>query len=320
MRSLILIISMSAFVAAASGCYLSGPTLEVIVTDPAGAPIAGASVHPVSPSFTGPPKLTDASGIAVVPLKAIQDVQWVSVKAPGFDSKEVPLLHDTSLRITLSPTPEEGRSLTAEETFKKIEETIEQTRTLMVMFRRERETVQSSGGHLGILLLSGKRAFCSKDMETSWVSDGKQVQCIRPTHYDQGILARERNREGAPASKMLGTNLKIMVSRAGLSMGLASIAFEARQDLDFSKELNVSGFRFGEKDGLASTLLYTLKAGGKGIPSEVTIWYDPKTLKLLKRKMSDRLEGGHRNASVEIYEEFRLDAIIPEEYFNLRDE
>ena len=310
---------MLVFVAAACGCSLSGSTLEIIVTDPAGMLIVGAEVFPIAPSISGPPKLTDASGVALIQRHMVQDVQWVSVKARGFETTQVALPHEHSLTITLSPASEEGRS--AEETFRKIEETIEKAKTLSIKFGRERETSHFSRKPLGVFLQSGKRAWYSEDVlsatETWCVSDGTRVQCTRPHLYDEGILGRFKAYERGSASESLERNLKIMLSRAGFTMGLASIALEPGQDLDFSKELAVSGFRFGEKNGMTNTLLYTLRAGKDSRPTEVTLWYDPKSLKLLKRKTADRLKDGRAITYIESYAEFTLDADIPDEKFKL---
>src|SRR5687768_261978 len=53
---------------------------SVLVVDPAGKPVVGAEVHPVSLSMDGRRVLTDARGEASVPLRVgLQQTKWVAV-------------------------------------------------------------------------------------------------------------------------------------------------------------------------------------------------------------------------------------------------
>jgi len=54
----------------------------------------------------------------------------------------------------------------------------------------------------------------------------------------------------------------------------------------------------------------------------VKVWYDPKTLKLLKRyyQIRERDGGPVRSTLVETYDDFALDVDIPDEKFKLPEE
>lgn len=76
---------------------------DIIVTDPAGRPIAGAVVTGISLSLDGQTASTDAKGHAAVPW-ALQETQWISVHKDGYLGSE-PIASDTPrpIRITLRP-------------------------------------------------------------------------------------------------------------------------------------------------------------------------------------------------------------------------
>jgi hypothetical protein len=100
--------------AVTAGCTVFEPTLEVIVTDPSGAPTAGAAVYPVTPSLNGPARITDDAGKAVIPRIQVQEVQWVGIVAQGFRDEQVSVPGNSILRITLMPQPvNAGTILTA---------------------------------------------------------------------------------------------------------------------------------------------------------------------------------------------------------------
>src|SRR6185369_16200570 len=97
------------FGTAGAGCALSGSAFEVIIKDQDGAPIVGARVYPVTPSLNGPARLTDDAGKTTMPRNQIQNVQWVSVEAEGFGSRQVSVPGDGVLRVTLSRGETSGK-------------------------------------------------------------------------------------------------------------------------------------------------------------------------------------------------------------------
>ena len=74
---------------------------DVIVTDRAGLPIAGAKVEPVSASINYEPVLTDDKGHASIP-STVQKVETLNVTAPGSGEKvRVPYKGGKPLRVVL---------------------------------------------------------------------------------------------------------------------------------------------------------------------------------------------------------------------------
>ena len=91
---------------------------------------------------------------------------------------------------------------------------------------------------------------------------------------------------------------------------------------DLRQVLELGAFRFGDSDGGSRTLLYSVraKAAPKAEnvdPYEIKTWYDPVTFRLLKRAVepSDR-----RLSTTEVYENFALNADIPDEKFKVPEE
>ena len=72
----------------------------------------------------------------------------------------------------------------------------------------------------------------------------------------------------------------------------------------------VSELKFGEKDGALQSLTYVLQEGsGK---CGIKLWYDSKTLALVKRSISIK---DQKAAITENYEEFTVNRDIPDESF-----
>ena len=86
-----------------AGCYKSG---VVDVVDPAGNPVCGAAVAPVTASMTGAAVAVDAKGEAQIPTSiGPQVTQWVSVSKAGFTAIQVRVPKAWPLRVTLVPAP-----------------------------------------------------------------------------------------------------------------------------------------------------------------------------------------------------------------------
>jgi hypothetical protein len=214
-------------------------------------------------------------------------------------------------------------SQAALETFKKIDKKVEMAKTLRIRFKDTQEGTKSQRGDSGILLLhSGDRASYSQDGSTGshfWsVSDGVRVQNSRPQMlYDEGITGPVPI-EIRPLPKDLGKNLKVLSSRAGFLLpGVAKSAFGALADPGLSKLLQVSRFRQGGADGQSNTLKYRLTVGESDSSFEVTLWYDPKSLQVLKRSMASVRDDGTPLTMIETYDEFTLDADVDDGEFRI---
>jgi len=210
----------------------------------------------------------------------------------------------------------------AQETFKKIEERIGQAQSLRIKFHSGEDMFQSRNKSSGVLLLqSGNRVRYTENPSTrseTWsVSDGQRVQSSRSRLYDEGITGPVPNGI-APVPRELEKNLKDLVSRAGCTLwGIASVACQGKMNSDFSKWVRVSRFKSGENDGEAKTLSYLLEIGQKPRLFNVTLWFDPKSFELLKRKTVFEMDGGNQVTVMETYDEFTFDAEIPDEMFTL---
>jgi hypothetical protein len=77
---------------------------HVIVVDPAGNPVPGAAVSPVTASMNGQATLTDANGEAFVPptIGYVQGTEWVSISKRGFNGVQVAVPDQWPLRVALS--------------------------------------------------------------------------------------------------------------------------------------------------------------------------------------------------------------------------
>ena len=93
----ILILALSAL----AGCDNAG---VVDVVDPAGNPLGGAAVAPVTASMNGTAVTADGKGEARIPTSmGGQAAQWVSVSKAGFTAVQVPVPAAWPLRVTLVP-------------------------------------------------------------------------------------------------------------------------------------------------------------------------------------------------------------------------
>jgi tetratricopeptide (TPR) repeat protein len=86
-------------------------------------------------------------------------------------------------------------------------------------------------------------------------------------------------------------------------------------DFDPKPFIRLEKFNFGEEEAGAKTIMYRYKDEPNIL---FKIWYDPKTLTLLKRTM--QFPGADGGISIEKYSEFALDAALPDERFTIPEE
>ena len=209
---------------------------------------------------------------------------------------------------------------TAEETFKKIEETVSATKTLT--FKFDVKLVKAIGGEESvlrgtILLKKGNRMWCdsavlkgSSQKKMLFVSDGSKVAAV----------ADGRTFEAKETSRDFNASLTALITRAGavnVIAGITSLLFG--EGLNVEKPPSVTEIKSGEDDGTMKTLRYTTvmtPLAGRPATLDVRLWYEPKSLSLVKRTMRYRSETDALIYS-ETYEEFTLTADIPDEKFKL---
>jgi outer membrane lipoprotein-sorting protein len=212
---------------------------------------------------------------------------------------------------------------TAEETFKKIEETVVAAKTLTSTF--DVKLVKETGGEESVfkgtvLFKSGNRMRCDAAMfrggsqkQMMFVSDGSKV----------GALLDGRNSQPKETSKDFNAALTLLFTRAGVFHFIGGITPLFFGDgLNLEKAPSVAEFKTGEDDGNMKTLHYkTIITPLVAPPAtlDVRLWYEPKSLRIVKRTVSYRSETVSRLFN-EIYEEFTLNADIPDEKFKLPEE
>jgi outer membrane lipoprotein-sorting protein len=208
----------------------------------------------------------------------------------------------------------------AEETFKKIEDSILQAKSISVTIRRE-ET-EAFGEEVKSILFKEGNKFRN---ETKGSVKGKA--------YEMVCICDGKRRYSNETSK-LETALKednwlqVSLSR----MGNAHTVFYSYLRIqgcvltpnpsDLRQVLDVSNFRFGDTEANGKALLYHVRARvtPKAEPIadyEVTTWYDPATFKPLRRKVE---VTDKRFNVTEVYENLTLNADIPDEKFKLPED
>jgi outer membrane lipoprotein-sorting protein len=213
---------------------------------------------------------------------------------------------------------------TAEETFKKIQETFATANTLTFKFNVK--VVKAIGGGESalkgtILFKEGNRMRCDfsillnggSQREMLVVSDGSKV----------AALADGRNREEKEVSKDFNATLAAVITHGGVLSFIAGFhslfAGEKKGALNAEKAPSVTEIKTGEDDGDMKTLSYKTvitPLAAQPATFDVRLWYEPKSLRLVKRTMSYRSETESRIFN-ETYEEFTLNADIPDEKFKL---
>lgn len=73
---------------------------KVVVTDPAGVPIADAAVEAVSASMNSSPVTTDAQGEAEMP-SIVQETEWVKISKPGYATEQIPVPQKWPAKVVL---------------------------------------------------------------------------------------------------------------------------------------------------------------------------------------------------------------------------
>jgi outer membrane lipoprotein-sorting protein len=205
---------------------------------------------------------------------------------------------------------------TAEETYRRVEETLAKAKTLSIQYRAElafgpqKMTLKGSvflkeGNRLKITLTSVDPA--APKQEASAASDGTTVRSLPPR---PGSPEVEWN---APAT--LNEDVTVSLLRAGcfeLHRVPSRIHFS---ELKPKEALIVADLRKGEDDGGFRTLTFTFKEGnGSG---NVKLWIDPKTWTLKRRVLNVELVPGQNSTVTENYDTFKVNGEIPNDAFAL---
>jgi outer membrane lipoprotein-sorting protein len=214
---------------------------------------------------------------------------------------------------------------TAEETFKKIEESIEKAKTLSFSFRVDgqgpRESPDRELKAKGVMLMKeGGRFNCSMKMlrlgreeGTSLVFDGAKLMMKR----DEG----EPNVAEVPKSHR-GAATTLVARLGALMSGMMPRGGGAPQE-DVKKTLELKDLKPGDDDKEAKTLTYTVRLaarpGGPTPSLDCKLWYDPKTLALLKRTIAIRQGETVEGTLTETYTDYVLNGDIPDDKFRIEE-
>jgi outer membrane lipoprotein-sorting protein len=198
------------------------------------------------------------------------------------------------------------QSDTAEDTFKRLEESLVQAKSLRIKYRLDFAQGDQTATATGTLLLKeGNKAkiVMVGAKGNPWaVSDGTKVT----------VDARQAAVDGATwvTPKDLNVRMATKVARWGI-LDLPSLPRLIRiYENEPRERLKVSDFAFGQKNGDLETLTYVLRDGNG--QADIRLWYHPKSLALKKRSLS----VANVNITVtETYEEFTVNGQIPDESF-----
>lgn len=211
----------------------------------------------------------------------------------------------------------------AEETFKRIGETVLRAKSVQVEFQWEGASRAEEGGKVeaagSVLLKEGNRASLAATVtekgqpsELRIISDGKTVKTK---------LGPRRMLE-CPTPKNLELGLKMSISRLG-AMQAVLIAHKVcmldvsdqEEALDMSKKPRLYDFKNGPDDGESRTITYKISPDGPDTVAEIKLWYEPESLRLVKRTIT--LKQKTESVFTEIYKGWALDGDLENEEFNL---
>jgi outer membrane lipoprotein-sorting protein len=223
---------------------------------------------------------------------------------------------DMIILIALTIWLQEG---TAEESYRRIEETLEKAKSLSVNYKIELATgdlkmtgsgtiLLKEGNRLKVTLSSGGAGIAKLD--ASSVSDGSTIRSLpkRPGSTETEWVT----------PKTLNERVTVALLRSGC-FELHRLPGRMRgYDTNPKESLVISDLRRGDDDSGLRTLVYTLQEGsGRG---EMRVWIDPNTWLLRKRVFTIPAQGRQPPSTVtETYETFAVNSEIPNDVFKLTD-
>ena len=211
----------------------------------------------------------------------------------------------------------------AEEIFKKIEESLSAAKCVRVHFVWDGATKTDTEGKVdargNVLLKEGNRvnltASVTERTQTSElriISDGKTVK---------SKLGPKRMLE-SETPKRLEAGLKMALHRLG-AMQAVLIAHkvcmldpgEQEEALDLGKRPPLSDFRAGPDDGEWKTMTYKITPDGPDSAAEVRLWYTSEGYKLVKRTIT--IKRPSESVFTETYKVWSVDADVDNDEFTL---
>jgi outer membrane lipoprotein-sorting protein len=225
----------------------------------------------------------------------------------------------TSLMVALLLLQAES----AEDTFKKIGDTVLKAKSVRVDFRWDGTSRAETGGKVEasglVLLKEGNRANLvatvtekGQPSELKIISDGSTVKTR---------LGSRRMLE-CPVPKNLESGLKMTIHRLG-AMQAVLIAHKVcmldvddqEEALDMSRKPRLYDFKNGPDDGESRTITYKISPDGPDTVADIKLWYDPDTMRLVKRTIT--LRKPSESVFTERYRDWALDGDLENEEFTL---
>jgi outer membrane lipoprotein-sorting protein len=216
--------------------------------------------------------------------------------------------------------PSEPQDRTPQDILRKIEETIENAKTICVKFTYEpTENKQDVGRYsIAMLLKDGNKVRIEEKISFRGLNAGSVIVICDGAKmaalYDPGFSPGEQD---APATFKSG--LSTALARGDTLVALAELSPRVgeKEVLDVKTLFQISDIEAGSDDYKAKTLTYRLKIPKLRIVEErnlnVKLWFDPLTYKLIKRTYS----VGDKPGFTEVFEEFTLNGELPDERFVL---
>ena len=223
-----------------------------------------------------------------------------------------------ALLLLLSPQAE-----SAEETFKKIGDTVLKAKSVRVDFQWDGASRAEAGGKVeaagSVLLKEGNRANLVATVtekghpsELRIISDGSTVKTK---------LGPRRMLE-CPVPKNLETGMKMSLHRLG-AMQAVLIAHKVcmldvddqEEALDMSKKPRLYDFKNGPDDGDSRTITYKISPDGPDTVAEIKLWYEPESFRLVKRTIT--LKQPAESVFTESYKEWAIDGDLENDEFTV---
>ena len=209
----------------------------------------------------------------------------------------------------------------AEDTFKKIEESLNSAKCVRVTFVWDGATRADVQGKVdargNVLLKEGNRASLLASVtekhqtsELRIISDGttvkarlgpkRMLECETPKHFEAGLKM---------ALHRLGAMQAVLIAHKICMLDPA----EQEEALDLSKRPPLSEFKDGPDDGEWKTMTYKITPDGPDSAAEVRLWYAADTYKLVKRTIT--LKRPAESVFTEVYKVWTVDGELGNEEF-----
>jgi hypothetical protein len=209
--------------------------------------------------------------------------------------------------------------------FQKIEDTLTQARTVRIKFKLESVThgprIENKSSHEGVLLLKkGNKVHLSGDNRSNllnltytMISNGKRMQLRSSALNEPHELETPENLAAAVCR---------FASRAGPSCVFMTVTSKEANLEDMMDVIKVGEFKELPAEGTTRKISYRLMIENPmAIKIRGTLSYEAGTLRPLQRslKITFGEDNGGEATSTELYQDYVLDAEIPDETFAIPD-